>query len=51
MYCVFFDETGNTVDETAMAKLESIHQIYLPRECCKTCFICCFIVTDKNLII
>ena len=45
----FFDYKGNTVDET-MQWQHLKQYIYLHRECCKTSFICCFIVTSENLI-
>ena len=33
MYCVFFDEIGNTVDETATVTLEPIHHRSSHRRC------------------
>ena len=47
----FFDYTGNTVDETVQQQhLNQYINIYLHRECCKTGFICCFIVTAENIV-
>ena len=46
-----FDWTGNTIDEIKQRQhLNQYINIYLHRECCKTSFISCFIVTAKNLI-
>ena len=47
----FFDYTGNTVDGTIQQQhLDQYINIYLHRECRKTSFICCFILTATNLI-
>ena len=47
----FFDQTGNTVHETVQQQhFNKCINIYVHQECCKTSFICCFIVTAKNLI-
>ena len=47
----FFDLTENTEDETMQRQhLNQYINIYLHRECHKTSFIHCFIVTIKNLI-
>ena len=49
--CVLFDYAGNSIDETVhWEHLNQYINIYLHRECPKTSFICCFIVTTKNLI-
>ena len=48
IYCVLFDLTENAVDEPV--QWQHCINIYLHRECCKTSFIHCFIVTAKNLI-
>ena len=47
----FFNQTGNTIDETMQQQhLNQYNNICLHRECCKTSFIRSFIVTTKNLI-
>ena len=47
----FFDYNGITVDQTMQRQhLNQYINIYLHRQCCKTSFICCFIVTAKNFI-
>ena len=47
----FFDQTGNNVDENMQRQhLNQYINIYLHRECRKTSFIRCFIVTTKTLI-
>ena len=53
LHCIhtFFEYTGNTVDETMQQQhLNQYSNIYLHRECCKSSFICCFILTAENLI-
>ena len=48
---MLLDKTGNTVDETVQQQhLTNTLNSFLSRECCKTSFVCCFIVTAKNLI-
>ena len=47
----FFEKTGNAVDETMQQQhLSQYINIYLHRECRKTSFIFCYIVTAENLI-
>ena len=48
---LFFDCMWSTIDETMQQQHFSQYiNIYLHRECCKTSFIYCFIVTAENLI-